>query len=66
MDLSREPRPLRERRPRPVSAEEWSEAGEVPGGLLPERLPGEQYETLRAIDGAQRRARVRAGSYFVG
>jgi hypothetical protein len=45
---------------------DWRPADEVPGGELPPAVVERQVETLRNIDDAQGRARVRAGSYYFG
>lgn len=66
-DVSKTPRPTRVRRPRPVSqGTEWQPAENVPGGVLPAVVARQQFEVLREIDDAQRRARVRADTYYVG
>lgn len=56
---------MRPKRP-VVHGIEWEAPDEVPGGVLPAEVAADQVEALRNIDDAQRRARVRAGSSYVG
>ena len=67
VEASKTPRPQRMRPPRPVvHGVEWCAADEVPGGVLPPSVEEDQAKSLRHIDDAQGRARVRSSSYYLG